>query len=262
MSEQKWPLTIPNYDLSGKVAVVTGGTKGIGYAISMTFAYYGAAVVISSRHQDECDKVADEIAAAGGKAKGISCDVTNRESVKNLMEKAVKSYGKVDILVNNAGTAITKPILESDITDYNRVMDTNFKSVYFTSAEAAKYMIAAGNGGRIIHMASIGGLKGTKNIATYSASKAAVLNLTKTMALEWAKYGITVNAICPGYVKTAINEKEFEDEKFLAYTLKQIPQRRLGTAEEVAAIALFIASDFSGMMTGGYVLADMGATAG
>lgn len=262
MNENKWPVQIPNFDLKGKVAIVTGGTKGIGYAIAMVFANAGANVVISSRHQDECDKVANEIKSLGGTAVGIRCDVSDLEQITNLMAKTVEHFGQIDILVNNAGMAITKPILDTSEEEYDRVFNTNLKSLYFTSAEAVKYMKESCHEGRIIHIASIGGLKGTKNIATYSASKAAVLNLTKTMALEWARYGITVNAICPGYVKTAINEKEFEDEKFLQHTLKQIPQRRLGTADEVAAIALFLASEYSGMMTGGYLLADMGSVAG
>ncbi len=262
MNDKQWPVKIPTFDLNGKVAIITGGTKGIGYAIAMIYAYYGAKVVISSRHQEECDQVAGEIIRLGGMAAGICCDVADLEQVKSLIQKTIEVFGIIDILVNNAGVAITKPILDTDEKEYDRVFDTNLKSVYFTSAEAAKFMKEAGHGGRIIHVASIGGLKGTKNIATYSASKAAVLNLTKTMALEWARYGITVNSICPGYVKTAINEKEFADERFLQYTLKQIPQRRLGTVDEVAAIALFLASDYSGMMTGGYLLADMGSTAG
>lgn len=262
MGDKKWPVKIPDFDLNGKVAIVTGGTKGIGYAIAMVLAHAGAKVVISSRHQDECDKVAEEIRSLGGRAIGMRCDVSDLQQIKHLMSETMEQFGCINILVNNAGVAVTKSIIDTTEEDYDKVFDTNLKSLYFTSAEAVKYMIEAGCEGRIIHIASIGGLKGTKNIATYSASKAAVLNLTKTMALEWARYGITVNAICPGYVKTAINEKEFEDEKFLQYTLKQIPQRRLGTADEVAAIALFLASDYSGMMTGGYLLADMGSVAG
>ena len=166
----------------------------------------------------------------------------------------------MDILVNNAGTAVTKPILQMDESDYDRVMATNLRGVFFASKEAAAVMAEQGRGGRIIQIASIGALKGTNQLSTYCASKAAVLSLTKTMALEWSRYGITTTAICPGYVKTEINAAQFRDEKFLANALKGIPQRRLGTADEVAAIALFLASEYAGMITGSAIVADMGAT--
>lgn len=260
MSEQKWPVKIPDYRLDGKVAVITGGTKGIGHAIALMYAAFGASVVVTSRHQEQCDEVAEGIEKLGGQALGVAADVGKVADVQKLMQAAVKKFGHLDILVNCAGVAITKPIFEMSEEDYDRVMNTNLRSVFFASKEAAKIMADQGNGGRIIQIASIGGLKGTNQVSTYCASKAAVLNLTKTMAIEWSRYGITTTAICPGYVKTAINAEVFENPKFLEKTLKGIPQRRLGTADEVAAIALFLASDYSGMISGSAIVADMGAT--
>lgn len=259
MTQNQWPVKLPDYRLDGKAAVVTGGTKGIGYAIAMMFAAFGAKVVVSSRHQEECGAVAEQINGLGGRSIGIAADVGKTAGVKQLMGKTVERFGDLDILVNCAGVAVTKPILQMEEADYDRVMDTNLRGVFFASKEAAAVMVEKGHGGRIIQIASIGGLKGTNQISAYCASKAAVLSLTKTMALEWSRYGITTTAICPGYVKTEINAAMFEDEAFLKNALRGIPQRRLGTADEVAAIALFLASDYSAMITGSAIVADMGA---
>lgn len=260
MAQEKWPVKLPDYCLDGKTAIVTGGTKGIGYAIAMMFAAFGATVVVSSRHQEECNAVAEQINRLGGNAVGFAADVGRPAEVKRLIRETVQQLGDLDILVNCAGVAVTKPILQMDEGDYDRVMDTNLRGVFFASKEAAAVMVEKNHGGRIIQVASIGALKGTNQISTYCASKAAVLSLTKTMALEWSRYGVTITAICPGYVKTEINAAQFQDAEFLARALKGIPQRRLGTADEVAAIALFLASDYSSMITGSAIVADMGAT--
>jgi len=256
----KLPFAMPTYDLNGKVAIVTGGTKGLGYGIVMALAYYGAKVVITSRHQEDCDNVAKEVIEMGGEAIGIKTDVQVKEEIDNLVAKTVEKFGHLDIMLNNAGVAITKPMLEMTEDEYNTVLDSNLRSVFFGSAAAAKEMIKQGNGGRIINMASIGGLVGTKNISTYGASKAAVLNLTKGMAIEFGKYNITVNSICPGYVKTALNAEALDNPKYQERMFRKIPLKRWGTVEEVAAIVLFLASDFSGIMTGSYIVADMGTT--
>lgn len=259
---QPWPGKLPDYRLDGKVAVITGGTKGIGYAIAWMYAAFGAKVVVSSRHPKDCDAVAEQITSFGGTATGIAADVSQTNGGKKLITEAVNRFGDLDILVNCAGVAVTKPILEMDEADYDRVMDTNLRGVFFTSQAAAAVMVEKGHGGKIIQIASIGGLKGTNRLSTYGASKAAALNLTRTMALEWSRYGIIPTAICPGYVKTEINAALFQDAKFLERTLKGIPQRRLGTAEEVAAVALFLASDYAGMISGSAIVADMGTTSG
>lgn len=258
----KLPFEMPNYDLTGKVAIVTGGTKGIGYGIVMALAYYGAKVVVTSRHQDDCDKVAKEVIEMGGEATGIKTDVQVKEEIDNLVANAVKKYGKLDIIVNNAGVAITKPMIDMTEAEYNTVLNSNLKSVFFGSSAAAKQMIKQGNGGRIINMASIGGLIGTKNISTYGASKAGILNLTKGMAIEFGKYNITVNSVCPGYVKTALNAEFLDNPKYQERMFKKIPLKRWGKVEEVAAIVLFLASDSSGIMTGSHIVADMGTTCG
>ena len=262
MNAEKLPFAMPTFDLNGKVAVVTGGTKGLGYGIVMAFAYHGAKVVITSRHQEDCDAVAEEVAAMGGEAMGIKADVQNVEEIQNMVNKTVERYGRLDIMVNNAGVAVTKRLTDMTESDYERVIDSNLKSVYFGAQIAARQMIAQGEGGKIINMCSIGGIKGNNQLSTYGASKAGAINLTKSMAWEWGRYGINVNAICPGYVKTDLNAEQLENPQFKDKVLKGIPLRRFGTVQEIAALTLFLASDCCNMLTGEYIVADMGATLG
>lgn len=262
MNAEKLPFAMPSFDLNGKVAVVTGGTKGLGYGIVMVFAYHGAKVVITSRHQEDCDVVAAEVAAMGGEAMGIKADVQNVEEIQNLVDRTVEKYGRLDIMVNNAGVAVTRRLTDMTEADYERVIDSNLKSVYFGAQIAAKQMIAQGEGGKIINMCSIGGIKGNNQLSIYGASKAGAINLTKSMAWEWGRYGINVNAICPGYVKTDLNAEQLENPQFKDKVLKGIPLRRFGTVQEIAALTLFLASDCCNMLTGEYIVSDMGATLG
>ena len=262
MNAEKLRFAMPSFDLNGKVAVVTGGTKGLGYGIVMVFAYHGAKVVITSRHQEDCDVVAAEVAAMGGEAMGIKADVQNVEEIQNLVDRTVEKYGRLDIMVNNAGVAVTRRLTDMTEADYERVIDSNLKSVYFGAQIAAKQMIAQGEGGKIINMCSIGGIKGNNQLSIYGASKAGAINLTKSMAWEWGRYGINVNAICPGYVKTDLNAEQLENPQFKDKVLKGIPLRRFGTVQEIAALTLFLASDCCNMLTGEYIVADMGATLG
>ena len=262
MNAEKLPFAMPSFDLNGKVAVVTGGTKGLGYGIVMALAFHGARVVITSRHQEDCDAVAKEVADMGGEARGVKADVQNVEEIQNLIDKTVETYKRLDIMVNNAGVAVTKRLTDMTEADYERVIDSNLKSVYFGAQIAARQMIAQGEGGKIINMCSIGGIKGNNQLSTYGASKAGAINLTKSMAWEWGRYGINVNAICPGYVKTDLNAEQLENPQFKDKVLKGIPLRRFGTVQEIAALTLFLASDCCNMLTGEYIVADMGATLG
>ena len=262
MLNMNGPVKLVSYEMAGQTVVVTGGTKGIGKAIALGFGQCGANVVVAGRHEDECVAVAQEVTEAGGHGKGIRTDVRKIDEIDALIAGTVEAFGGVDVLINCAGAAITKKILDLDVKDYDMVMETNLRSVLFAAKAAAAVMKASEKGGKIINIASVGGLKGTSALSLYGASKAGVINLTKTMALEWSRYGIQTNAVCPGYVVTEINKAEFENEKFRDHVLKTIPQRRLGTVDEVAALVLFLASDMSGMINGEAIVADMGAICG
>lgn len=251
-------VKIPNFDLTGKVAIVTGGTKGLGYAIAVTYASYGADVVVAARTAADCERVAKELEVFGHRTMGIPTDVTDEEQVKNLVAKTVETMGKLDIMVANGGTSAAAPAVDMPLADWKRVVDIDLTGVFLCAREAAKQMIAQGGGGRIISMASAAGLRGSKNVAPYGAAKAGVVNLTRCLAQEWARYNITVNTICPGYVATEFNEAALANPKTKESLLKKIALRRFGTLDEIAAGALYIASDFSGFMTGAFLRLDGG----
>lgn len=255
-------FTLPKFDLTGKVAIVTGGTKGLGHGIALKSAAAGAKVVVTSRHQNDCDAVAKAIKELGGEAIGVSTDVQKVDAIENLVKQTVAAFGRLDIMVNNAGVALTKKVKDMSEADWDRVLDSNLKGVFFGSKIAADQMIAQGDGGKIINMCSIGGIKGNNGLSAYGASKAGAINLTKTLAWEYARYGIHVNAICPGYVKTALNADTLENPAFKEKTLKKIPERRFGTVDEIANLTLFLACGLCDMLDGEYIVADMGATLG
>ncbi|WP_216638001.1 SDR family NAD(P)-dependent oxidoreductase [Bacillus sp. FJAT-29814] len=248
------------FDLTGKVALVTGGSRGIGKEIVNTFAAQGATVVIASRNIDDCNNAAEEVIQKGGKALGVRCDIANLEEITNLYKTVVEEFGQLDIVVNNAGVSITKPSVEVTSDDWDFMFNINIKGLFFSCQEAAKIMMEQGNG-KIINVSSIGGLKTFKRIAPYGASKAAVIHLTKSLASEWARYGIFVNGIAPGLISTDINTEEIGDEHLLQKMLKMIPLRKLGAPSDIAYIALYLASDASNFMTGQTISIDGGVTA-
>ena len=253
-------VKIPNFDLTGKVAVITGGTKGLGYGIAVTYAKYGADVVVASRTAADCERVEAELKTLGHRAMGVPTDVANSKQVDELIAKTVKTMGKIDIMVCNGGTSATCPALKLPEEEWDRVMDVDLKGVFLCARAAARQMVEQGNGGRIISMASAAGLKGSKNVSPYCAAKAGVVNLTRALALEWAKYNITVNTICPSYVLTNINEEALSDPKVRDTILRTIAMRRFGTLDEIAAAALYLASDYSGFMSGAFLRLDGGGS--
>ncbi|SMC77086.1 SDR family NAD(P)-dependent oxidoreductase [Papillibacter cinnamivorans] len=256
-------VRMPSFDLTGKTAIVTGGTKGLGYGIAVTFARFGANVVITSRTPADCLRVQEEIRASGHRCLGIPADSSKKEDIDRVMEETLKTYGKLDILVNNAGiSGKTAPILQQSEEDFEKVIDTNLKGVFLFARAAAEQMARQGTGGKILNMASIGALIGGKGVAPYGASKAGVVSLTKTMANEWARYGITVNAVCPGYVITELNQDVFADPKIREMMEKRNPLRRLGRVDEISGPVLALVSDCFGYMTGTTIVIDGGKTIG
>ncbi|WP_209120998.1 SDR family NAD(P)-dependent oxidoreductase [Alkalihalobacillus sp. BA299] len=247
------------FNLNDKIALITGGSRGIGKQIVKTYARQGAAVVIASRNINDCNNVAEEVINEGGKAMAIKCDMANLDDITNMFKSIVDTFGQLDILVNNAGVSITKPSVEVTSKEWDTMFDINIKGLFFACQEAAKIMIEQGQG-RIINISSIGGIKTFKRIAPYGASKAAVIHLTKSLASEWARHGILVNGIAPGLISTDINTEEVGDEKLLQKMLQMIPLRHLGEPSDIATMALVLASDASNFMTGQTISIDGGVT--
>ena len=247
--------------LEGKTAIITGSTKGIGYGIAKRYAEEGANVVVVSRRQDDCDRVAAELAQLGVRTLGCAADVTNLEAIRAMVDKATATFGKIDILVNNAGGAITKKAEDLTEQDWDRVVDLDLKAVFFCAQAVGLKMIAQ-QSGKIINMASILGFFGEKQVLPYGVAKAGVILMTKTLALEWARYNIQVNALCPGYVVTPMNEADLADEKIYNHIVKNVPMRRIGQVEDMTGFCVYLASDESSYVTGQALCIDGGRTAG
>ena len=250
-------MSHPGFDLTGRTAVVVGGTSGIGRAIAHGLAQAGADVVCTSRRNEEVEKAAGEIEAFGRKTIRCTSDVSNRESVEQLLSECVTAFGKVDILVNSAGRTKREPTLDVNEEDWNAILETNLTGTLRTCQVFGRHMI--GNGyGRIINIASLSTFVSLFEVAAYSASKAAVASLTKSLAIEWAKQGVNVNAIAPGVFRTALNTKLLDEtprgQEFLART----PMGRFGKVEELAGAAVFLASEAASYVTGEVLVVDGG----
>ena len=254
-------ITIPQFDLTDKVAIVTGGTKGLGYATAVTLAHFGAKVVVASRTAADCDRVAKELNDAGFTAFACPTDVSKVDQIQNLVDKTVEQFGKLDVIVNNAGSAVTVNAIDMTEDQWDHVLGLDLKAVIFCAQAAAKQMIKQGTGGRIINIASMCGLVGSKAISSYCAAKAGLLNATKALALEWGKYNITINCICPGYFKTDINAYMFDNPGFVKNTAGATALNRFCEMDEITSAIVWLASDHSGYTTGSYVLMDGGTTA-
>lgn len=262
-------ITIPKFDLTGKTAIVTGGTRGLGFGIAATYASYGANVVITARTASDVKTSSAEIqqkyTKGSNRCIGVTADSGKQADIEQIIAQTMDAFGKIDILVNNAGiSGKTANILtdECDEENFDKVIATNLKGVFLLTKAVVKQMVAQKTGGKIINMASVGGLIGGKAVVAYGASKAGVISLTKTMANEFARYNITVNAICPGYVVTPLNEDIFANEEIRKKMEARTAVRRLGTIEEIAGPALAMASDSFSYMTGTYLLLDGGQTIG
>lgn len=250
--------------LKGKVIVVTGGGTGIGLACCQEFAKQGAAVVVSGRRQEVIDKAAADIEASGGKAKAIAGDAGRAEDAARLIQGTIDAFGRIDVLFNCAGQELVASVLNTTEEQWDRVMDTNLKGIYLLSREALPHMIKQGSG-NIINVASQLAFVGAPNFAAYTASKGAVINLTRSMALDHAGQNIRVNSLCPGAVETPLLLRQFEDSDGPQGTLEDLANlhamKRLGQPKEIAHAAVFMASDESSFMTGSSLVIDGGYTA-
>lgn len=233
--------------VQGRVALVTGASRGIGRAVAMKLAAEGASVVVSATSQAGAQKTADEIQAAGGKALAVKVDVTVAEEVATLVTKTVEAFGRLDILVNNAGITRDGLLMRMKESDWQEVVDTNLRGTFLCTREASKIMTKA-RFGRIINISSVVGQMGNPGQANYCASKAGIDGLTKSVARELARRNITVNSVAPGFIETDMTEGL--SEKTRDALIQQVPLERLGNVDDVANAVLFLASDLAGYITG------------
>jgi NAD(P)-dependent dehydrogenase (short-subunit alcohol dehydrogenase family) len=241
--------------LCGKTAIVTGSRRGIGKAIVLALAAEGAAVIVSDINLEDCQKVADEITAAGGKALAIRCDVSVKAEVQEMVSQTLTEFGKVDILVNNAMTSLLKPFWKISEEEWDRNIDVNLKGAFLCSQAVARTMIKNG-WGRIINIASVssgGGGGAAPMMAPYTASKGGLKALSEAMAVELAGYGVNVNAICPGPIDSGIMPESIHQRY-----LKTVPKGRLGRPEEIAGLVVYLSSPESDYMTGSAIVIDGG----
>lgn len=245
------------FRVEGQRVLVTGASSGLGRHFALTFARAGAAVALAARSTAKLADAAEEICGFGGRAVALALDVRDGASVREAVAKAEADMGPITTLVNNAGVVVGKPLFEHDENDWDRVVDTNFKGAWLVAQEVARRMVAHGEGGAIINIASILGIRVVGGLPEYCASKAGLIHLTKVLALELARHKIRVNAIAPGYIRTDLNREFFESEVGQAM-IRRIPQRRVGEPSDLDGALLLLASDASRYMTGAVITVDGG----
>ncbi|MDD2179764.1 SDR family oxidoreductase [Acidovorax sp. D2M1] len=252
-------------DLSGRVAFITGASSGLGAQFARTLAHAGAGVVLASRRIEKLKELRARIEGEGGDAHVIELDVTDHDSIKAAVAHAETEMGSIDILVNNSGVSTTQRIQDVTPEDYDFIFDTNVKGAFFVAQEVGKRMLARSRGaapgsftgGRIINIASMAGLKVLPQIGAYCMSKAAVVQMTRAMALEWGRFGINVNAICPGYIDTEINHHHWQTEQGKKL-MDMLPRKRVGQPQDLDALLVMLASDQSHFVNGAVIAADDG----
>ncbi len=252
-------------DLSGRVAFITGASSGLGAQFARTLASAGAAVVLASRRVEKLKDLRAIIDSEGGDARVIELDVTDHDSIKSAVAHAETEVGSIDILVNNAGVGTAQHLQNVTTDDFDYMFDTNVKGAFFVAQEVGKRMLARAQGaapgsytgGRIVNVASTLGLRVQPRTGAYAMSKAAVVQMTKAMALEWGKYGINVNAICPGYIDTEINHAEWSTDTGQKF-VQTLPRKRVGQPQDLDALIVMLCSDQSHFINGAVIAADDG----
>ena len=247
-----------SFDLTGKTALVTGAKRGIGRAIAVAFAHHGADIIgVSASQEAEGSEVGRLVEAEGRSFTGRACDFSSRKGTHDLIDWLAGQNRRVDILVNNAGTSTVAPALDQTDEDWDRVLEVNLSAPFILARELAKPMIEAGRG-KVIFTSSILGFRGGTDVAGYTSTKTALVGLTKALANEWARFGVNVNAIAPGYVATDITRPIQDDPDRYAAVLHRIPAGRWGTPEDIAGAAVFLASDAANYVHGTVLAVDGG----
>ena len=252
-------------DLSGRVALVTGASSGLGAQFARTLSAAGAAVVLAGRRVDRLKTLRAEIEAGGGDAHVVQLDVTDHDSIKAAVAHAETEMGTLDILINNSGVSTTQKLTDVTPEDYDFVMNTNARGAFFVAQEVGKRMLARARGaapgtftgGRIINIASMAGLRVLPQIGVYAMSKAAVVQMTKAFAVEWGRFGINVNALCPGYIDTEINHHHWQTEQGQKL-VQMLPRKRVGQPQDLDALIVMLASNESHFVNGAVIAADDG----
>jgi NAD(P)-dependent dehydrogenase (short-subunit alcohol dehydrogenase family) len=252
---------LDRFDMHGKVAVITGGSRGLGAAMAGALAEAGASVVVCSRDAERVQAVAETLSAVRGTlCRGICCDVTDPDQVEALVAEVLAAYGQIDVLINNAGINLRGPIEELSLADFRQVLDTNLTAPWLTCRAVGPHMKAR-RYGRVINVGSTLSVVSIPGRTPYASSKGGVLQLTRTLALEWAPYNVTVNAILPGPFGTEMNRRFLDDPAQYQAFAAQVPLGRWGELEEIGGLALFLASDASSFVTGAGIAIDGGWTA-
>jgi NAD(P)-dependent dehydrogenase (short-subunit alcohol dehydrogenase family) len=253
--------TLGLFNLSGKVGIVTGGSRGIGRTLALALADAGADVAVAAAHpMDLAEEVAEEIKKKEKTSLAVRVDVSNKREVQDMVSKVIKQFGKIDILVNNAAINIFSPAEKLSLDDWNKVLSVDLTGVFLCSQAVGKIMMEQKRG-KIINVTSVGGMTGTyRKAIAYDSSKAGVINLTRSLAVEWGKYNINVNAIAPGLIETDLTRKRLEDREFYNYFLERVPLGKIGQPEDLVGIVIFLSSEASKWLTGQTIVMDGGQT--
>lgn len=254
-------MYLEQFDLNGKVILVTGGSKGIGKELCLGMADAGANVAVVSRNKDRCQLVVNEIKAMGKNAIALAADVTNVLEANRVIDETVNTFGRIDVLINNAGINSVQDALDVTEEAWDNVLNVNLKAIFFWAQGVARVMKSQG-GGKIINIASVGGVIGETKMASYAASKAGVISLTKSLAREWGRHNILVNSLAPGYVRTDMNEEALKDQKVYQNIVSSIPVRRIGEVADIVGPAIFLASQASNFVTGHTLFVEGGRLTG
>jgi len=250
----------PSFEIGGQVALVTGASRGIGHDLVLALAAAGARVAAGARALGDVEAVVAEARDAGRDAAGIGIDLTDRGSIERAVKETVERFGRLDILVNNAGLGTNHDALDATEEEWDELFAVNVRGLFFASQSAGRRMVEQGHG-RIVNMASQAGLVGIPRHAAYSASKGAVIALTRVLALEWATFGVTVNAVAPTFIRTPGTAERLDRPEFLADVVERIPVGRVGTTTDVAGAVLYLASPAASLVTGTVLVVDGGWTA-
>jgi NAD(P)-dependent dehydrogenase (short-subunit alcohol dehydrogenase family) len=254
-----------NIDLSGRVAMITGASSGLGEQFARTLSRAGAGVVLAARRVERLKTLRAELEAEGGDAHVVGLDVTDPDSIRAAVAHAETEMGAIDILVNNSGVSTTQKLIDVTPDDYDYMMDTNTRGAFFVAQEVGKRMIARSKGtapgtftgGRIVNVASMAGLRVLGQIGVYCMSKAAVIHMTKAMALEWGRFGINVNALCPGYIDTEINHHHWQTDAGQKL-VQMLPRKRVGKPQDLDAVLMMLCANESHFVNGAIIAADDG----